>query len=90
MMPWAGSVSVTASVSAVDLLIALFPLLAVGAASVLDAYVIARTNNRLLMEQQMGIQRCPECGKPIDPDVSFCQWCATPQDDTVESESMER
>jgi hypothetical protein len=86
MMWGSGSVSVPT----IDLLIALFPLLAVAAASVLDAYVIARTNNRQLMEQQMGIERCSECGRPIDPDVSFCQWCATPQDKDMESDSMER
>lgn len=53
------------------------PLLVVGIVSVLDAYVIARTNNRQLMEQYRGIQRCHSCGRKIDPDVSFCQWCGT-------------
>lgn len=78
------------SVPLTDLLLDLFPLLAVGAVSVLDAYLIAHTNNKLLMEKQKGIQRCPQCGKPIDPDVSFCQWCATPKDDNSEAESAER
>jgi hypothetical protein len=86
MMWGTGSVSVPS----LDLLIALFPLLAVGAASVLDAYLIARTNNRQLLEQQLGIERCPDCGRPIDPDVSFCQWCATPRDTDDRSESTER
>lgn len=65
------------SVPLVDLL----PLLAVGVASVLDAYFVAHTNNRRVMEQTMGIQRCPNCGRQIDPDVSFCQWCATTRAD---------
>lgn len=88
MMPWAGSVA--SSVSLVDLFISLFPLFAVGVASVVDAYVIARTNNQLLKEQQRGVQRCPECSRQVDPDVSFCPWCATPQDEMAESDSIER
>lgn len=57
----------------------LLPIYAVLAASVVDAYVIARMNNRLVMEQRQGIQRCPACGRQIDPEVSFCQWCGTEQ-----------
>jgi hypothetical protein len=70
-----------------DMFLDLLPLFAVGMVSALDAYLIAYADNRLQMEQQLGIQRCPECGKPIDPDVSFCQWCATPRDEQGDTES---
>lgn len=70
------------SVPIVDVL----PLLLVGIASVFDAYVLARMNNQRVLEQQMGIQRCSNCHRPIDPDVSFCQWCANPRDVPSENE----
>ncbi|MFC6961762.1 DUF7575 domain-containing protein [Halocatena marina] len=70
------------SVPIVDVL----PLLLVGIASVFDAYVLARMNNQRVLEQQMGIQRCSNCHRPIDPDVSFCQWCANPRDEPSENE----
>lgn len=57
----------------------LLPVYAILAASAVDAYVIARMNNRLVIEQRQGIQRCGTCGRQLDPDVSFCQWCGTEQ-----------
>ncbi|UPM43845.1 zinc ribbon domain-containing protein [Halocatena salina] len=71
----------SASVSALPMM-DLLPVYLVLAASAIDAYVIARMNNRLLMEQRQGIQRCDSCGRQLDPDVSFCQWCGTDQDET--------
>lgn len=69
-----GSASLS-SVPVMDLL----PVYAILAASAVDAYVIARMNNQLVIEQRQGIQRCENCGRQLDPDVSFCQWCATEQ-----------
>lgn len=68
----------SASISAFPVM-ELLPIYAILAASVVDAYVIARMNNRLLIEQRQGIQRCPDCGRQLDSDVSFCQWCGTEQ-----------
>lgn len=62
-----------------ELLTQLLPIIVVGTASVVDAYVIARMNNQLVRERRQGIQRCPACGRQIDPEVAFCQWCGTEQ-----------
>jgi hypothetical protein len=78
---WTG----TGTIPYVDLI----PLFIVGVVSAFDAYAIARMDNRRLLEQRMGIQRCPDCGRPVDPDVSFCQWCATPKSESNESTSTE-
>lgn len=74
--------SASGSLPVIDLL----PIFAIGLISVLDAYVIARMNNRQLMEQHLGVQRCHNCGRQLDPEVSFCQWCGASRSDHSESE----
>ncbi|ELY91910.1 hypothetical protein C483_08964 [Natrialba hulunbeirensis JCM 10989] len=51
------------------------PLLVVGAASVLDAYVLARQHNRQIEIQEATL--CASCHRELEEDVSFCPWCAT-------------
>ncbi|ADD07428.1 uncharacterized protein Nmag_3887 (plasmid) [Natrialba magadii ATCC 43099] len=51
------------------------PLLAVGVASVLDAYVLARQHNRQIEVQEANL--CASCHRELEDDVSFCPWCAT-------------
>jgi hypothetical protein len=56
------------------------PLLAVSAASALDAYRLAVINNYLVrMREHTGgtARSCPECGRPLDDDLEFCHWCST-------------
>lgn len=57
----------------------LSPLIIVSAVSSVDAYVLARQNNRRVVADTMGIYPCQACGHTItpDPDLSFCPWCAT-------------
>lgn len=51
-------------------------LLAVSAFSVVDAYWLASRSRR--REQEAVAARCPDCGREVDEDLSFCQWCAAP------------
>ncbi|WP_122091286.1 zinc ribbon domain-containing protein [Halalkalicoccus subterraneus] len=74
--------------------LSVLPLVLVGVASVIDAYIIARVQQ---MSQQMIDKRealaedtesetdtevaCPVCREEVDPSLSFCQWCGTKFDD---------
>lgn len=51
-------------------------LLAVTAFSVVDAYWLAVRRRRRREEESAA--RCPDCGKEVDDDLAFCQWCASP------------
>lgn len=53
-------------------------LLAVSALSVVDAYWLAVRRRR--RHQEPATARCPDCGKEVEGDLSFCQWCAAPLD----------
>jgi len=65
------------------------PLLAVTALSIFDAYRLAVLNNYLLKlrttDGETGI--CPNCGREVDDELAFCQWCAKPLDDTEPTRS---
>ncbi|WP_435076241.1 DUF7575 domain-containing protein [Halococcus sp. AFM35] len=58
------------------------PLLAVSLLSVLDAYRLAVVNNYLLRVRSAGagMAVCPDCGRPVEEGLSFCQWCGTTLD----------
>jgi hypothetical protein len=60
------------------------PLLAVSLLSVLDAYRLAVVNNHLLRVRSAGdtVGVCPDCGRPAEANLSFCQWCGTTLDRT--------
>ncbi|WP_115865111.1 zinc ribbon domain-containing protein [Halorussus litoreus] len=53
---------------------ALLPVWVVRIFSAIDAYWIALQHEP---ETEEG-ERCPACGKPVDEDLDFCQWCTTP------------
>ncbi|ERG88291.1 MAG: hypothetical protein J07HX5_00434 [halophilic archaeon J07HX5] len=64
--------------------LAILPVVVVSAASVIDAYLIARTNTRAETGQttdtsdaEEDLLDCPACGKPVEPEMGFCHWCTT-------------
>ena len=52
----------------------LIPIWVVRIFSAVDAYWLALQHNRVTDEGE----RCPACGKPVDEELDFCQWCTTP------------
>jgi len=68
----------------------LLPLLVVTTLSALDAYQLAVVNNyfhRVRTHNGAGPTACPSCGRPMDDDLEFCQWCATPGRRGTDSEA---
>ncbi|WP_144905780.1 zinc ribbon domain-containing protein [Halobellus captivus] len=66
------------------------PILLVGALSVIDAYVIARVQNSIVrIRASHGREQvhCPNCGKELDPDLTFCQWCTAELPERVQTSS---
>ena len=46
--------------------------------NVLDAYMMARQSGEESPEGPDGEKAtCPNCGKEVDEDLDFCQWCTT-------------
>jgi hypothetical protein len=64
------------------------PLLVVSLLSVLDAYRLAVVNNYLLRVRSAGTEMavCPDCGRPVEDDLDFCQWCGTTLDEASADE----
>lgn len=63
-----------------DLLARHFTCSLVSLASVFDAYRLAIVNNYLASMGPQGesvSRSCQSCGRPIDGELEFCQWCAT-------------
>lgn len=55
---------------------AMLPIYAVRVLSAVDGYWLALQHTPA---EEQG-ERCPACGKPVDEDLDFCQWCTTPLD----------
>jgi len=57
---------------------AFVPAFVVGSLSVVDAYLLARAHNVVarLATTSSQLTRCPDCGKELDTDLDFCQWCS--------------
>ncbi|MFC4449185.1 zinc ribbon domain-containing protein [Halorussus aquaticus] len=53
---------------------ALLPMWVVRTFSAVDAYWLALQTGS---DEEPG-EQCPSCGKPVDEDLDFCQWCTTP------------
>ena len=53
---------------------AMLPIWIVRVFSAIDAYWLALRRSG---EETDG-EQCPACGKPVDEDLDFCQWCTTP------------
>ena len=65
---------------------AVLPLAFVLAASMFDAYRIAKrmaneetgeTSTRATADPETGLVTCPSCRKESDPELGFCHWCTT-------------
>ncbi|WP_458185160.1 DUF7575 domain-containing protein [Haladaptatus sp. NG-WS-4] len=56
------------------------PILVVQACNIIDAYWTALRGNRAAATGGDGGQRCPNCGREVDEEIDFCQWCTTPLD----------
>lgn len=69
---------------AVSLIVDTLPVIAVTMLSALDAYQIAVVNNYIIdthiSSDEAGDDPtlCPSCNRPVDDDLEFCQWCASP------------
>ena len=64
------------------------PILAVQAINIVDAYWTAIRGNRSVAVSAgasvpVGSDgaTCPNCGREVDEDLDFCQWCTTRLDD---------
>ncbi|MCO8244496.1 zinc ribbon domain-containing protein [Haladaptatus sp. AB643] len=62
------------------------PLLFVSVCNIVDAYWSAVRNNRVVQEAVDGTVRCPNCGRKVDPEFDFCQWCSS----SIDAESTAR
>jgi hypothetical protein len=54
------------------------PVLFVSLCNILDAYWSAVRNNRAVQAATDGTIRCPHCGRKVDDELDFCQWCTSP------------
>lgn len=56
------------------------PIVLIAGMSVVDAYVIAREQNRAVAVQSQ--EQCPACGHTVEYGVEFCWYCAEPLTET--------
>lgn len=75
--------------------LAVAPLAIVGTLSVVDAFLLALVENAVAQVSADGpAATCPHCGKDLDPELTFCQWCSEPisgaDQDTVGSRDDNR
>ncbi|RZV06624.1 zinc ribbon domain-containing protein [Natrinema hispanicum] len=66
------------------------PLFLVIGLSTLDAYLLARSQRVPSAVDPAAAEStsCPHCGKELDSDLEFCQWCTKPIED-VDQERLE-
>ncbi|RBI61591.1 hypothetical protein DMJ13_12865 [halophilic archaeon] len=62
------------------------PILAVQAVNIVDAYWTAKQGNRSLAaatgaSADTVTAKCPECGREVDEELDFCQWCTARLDE---------
>ena len=69
---WAAAVEATEDLP----LEALLPIMVVRVFSAIDAYWLALKSPS--KETEADGEECPACGKTVDEDLDFCQWCTTP------------
>ncbi|SDR05527.1 DUF7575 domain-containing protein [Natronobacterium texcoconense] len=60
------------------------PLAGVALLSSLDAYVLARQHNYRLEAES--VDRCPDCYRELERELSFCPWCATELSGSAETD----
>jgi len=69
--------------------LSLLPVPIIGALCVLDAYVLAHVTNSASEHSVSAATEqpsCPNCGKELDPALTFCHWCTTEIDWDRETE----
>lgn len=74
-------------------LLSIAPVLVVGSLSVVDAYLVAHAQNlvtRFTPNQNGELTHCPHCGKELDLDLDFCQWCSADLTHTETASPAER
>ncbi|WP_227355517.1 zinc ribbon domain-containing protein [Haladaptatus salinisoli] len=54
------------------------PILVVQLCNILDAYWAALRGNRAAAVTGGRGTQCPNCGREVDEDLDFCQWCTAP------------
>ncbi len=55
-------------------------LLGISLLCIVDVYLMARYLNAAgsqTAQDTETTQKCPNCGKELDPDITFCHWCTT-------------
>lgn len=61
-------------------ILSLLPVPIAGGLCVFDAYVLAHATNTV-REHSAPVATehppCPNCGKELDPELTFCHWCTT-------------
>ena len=62
-------------------IVELLPVVAVSTLSVVDAYLLAVSERFGADFDDEERTVCPDCGRPADDDLEFCQWCSTRLDD---------
>lgn len=67
-------------------------ILGVSILCMVDAYLMAqRINYQVSRSERIAsgeaLQRCPNCGKDLDPDIGFCHWCTTELEQVDERET---
>jgi len=71
---WTAAMEATSDLS----LEAMVPVLAVRIFSGIDAYWLALRAGSVGGDDGNGGAECPSCGRTVDDDLDFCQWCTTP------------
>lgn len=66
----------------------LAPMVLIAAMSVVDAYVLAREQNRRVAIEAE--EECPSCGREVEDGVDFCWYCAEPLAADASEESTPR
>ena len=58
-------------------IVELLPVVAVSTLSVVDAYLLAVSKRFGAEYDDEDRTVCPDCGRPADANLDFCQWCST-------------
>lgn len=60
-------------------------VLGISVVCLVDVYMMtSHINNRVRQVSGEVPQSCPNCGKELDEDLTFCHWCTTKLDEPVE------
>ncbi len=65
------------------------PLLVVRALNIVDAYLTGARQRTPGPGDEAEGTPCPQCGKPLDDDLSFCPWCTTEFEEPESEEETE-